>query len=195
MPYRTVAHTLIGAGTLALSVAVIPAVSASAATAPQSAPLATTTLYYDDSQATEFKTALVAGAQSWNANVRNVRLVEAAPGATAQIQIVAFDGWPQATLGPVRPTGARGTVWIGRQAVDQGYNTVRIAAHELGHILGLPDAKPGPCSSLMSGSTGGVSCANATPNASERAAVEANYAGSAATAVRPFDSVVVTDVP
>jgi snapalysin len=93
----------------------------------------------------EFKSAVVAGAGSWNGNVRNVRLVEAAPGATAQIRIVAFDGWPQATLGPVRPSGARGTVWIGRQAVSQGYNTVRIAAHELrSRTFGRrrPDFKP-----------------------------------------------------
>ncbi|GAA4604125.1 snapalysin family zinc-dependent metalloprotease [Actinoallomurus liliacearum] len=192
MPFRTL--TLIGASALTLSAAVIPAAGAAAAAAPQRAALATTTLYYDDSQAAEFKSAVIAGAQVWNANVQNVRLVEAAPGTTAQVRIVAFDGWPQSTLGPIRP-GGRGTVWFGREAVDEGYNTTRIAAHELGHILGLPDAKPGPCSSLMSGSTGGVSCTNATPNASERAAVEANYGGSAAIAAHPLVGGIVTDTP
>lgn len=180
MSYRTAASVLIGTGTLALSVTLIPAASASPSAAHQQAALATTTLYYDDSQAAEFKSAVVAGANSWNANVKNVRLVEATGGRRADIRIVAFNGWPQSTLGPVRPGGS-GTVWFGREAVDEGYNTIRIAAHELGHSLGLPDNKPGPCSSLMSGSTGGVSCTNATPNASERAAVEANYARSATT--------------
>jgi snapalysin len=195
MPFRTVTSALVGAGTLVLSVAVVPAAGASSPAAPERAALATTTLYYDDSQAAEFRSAVVAGAQSWNSSVRNVRLVEAAPGASAQIKIIAFDGWPQSTLGPVRPGGRSGTVWFGREAVNEGYNTVRIAAHELGHILGLPDAKPGPCSSLMSGSTGGVSCTNATPNASERAAVEADYGRSAALTARAADGRVLTDAP
>jgi snapalysin len=65
---------------------------------------------------------------------------------------------------------------MGRQAVNEGYHTIRIAAHELGHILGLPDVKPGPCSSLMSGSSAGVDCTNPDPDAAERAAVEDNFA-------------------
>jgi snapalysin len=78
--------------------------------------------------------------------------------------------------------------------VNEGYNTVRIAAHELGHSLGLPDAKPGPCSSLMSGSTGGVSCTNATPNAAERARVQSTYA-SAAVAQSAFSGRTMVDAP
>lgn len=184
MVHRTAVRALICAGTLALSAAVLPAAHA--------APLAQTVLHYDDSQAAEFRGAVVAGANAWNASVQNVRLVEAAAGQTAEITIIAFDGWPQTTLGPARPGGRHSTVYFGREAVDEGYNTTRIAAHELGHSLGLPDRKPGPCSSLMSGSTGGVSCANATPDASERAAANANYAGSAVAA--PVLSLIV-DAP
>src|SRR5690349_11851729 len=120
MLHRTAARTLVGAAAFTLSVTVIPAATASTAsgtsTAPDAVPrlAATTTLYYDDSQAAEFKSAVVAGAASWNSSVHNVRLVEATAGQRADIRIIAFDGWPQSTLGPVRP-GGRGTVYYGRE--------------------------------------------------------------------------------
>ncbi|HKS48352.1 MAG TPA: snapalysin family zinc-dependent metalloprotease [Amycolatopsis sp.] len=171
---RTFAGVL--AGTVLAVPMVVVAPSAAAAVEGQA-----TTLTYDDSQAAEFKSAVAAGVNVWNTSVTNVRIVKAQPGQRVNIQVVADDDWPRANLGPVRPTGTV-TVWIGREAVDQGYYTVRIAAHELGHSLGLPDAKPGPCSSLMSGSTGGVSCTNVQPNASEKAAVQHNYAGTAQSA-------------
>src|SRR4051794_9843218 len=165
MLHRAPARTLIGACAITLSVTVIPVANASPAVTPKAPHAAqVTTLHYDDSQAAEFKSAVVAGAESWNSSVQNVHLVEAAPGTRAEIQVIADDGWPRSILGPVRP-GGQVTVWFGREAVNEGYNTTRIAAHELGHSLGLDDNKPGPCSSLMSGSTGGVSCTNATPNA------------------------------
>lgn len=182
MLHRPVARVLIGAGAIALSAAVIPAANAAPAAAPHAArPLAQTTLYYDDSRAAEFKSAVAAGAQSWNSSVTNVRIVKAPAGRHAEIQVIADDGWPRSILGPVRP-GGQVTIWFGREAVNEGYDTTRIAAHEMGHSLGLPDAKPGPCSSLMSGSTGGVSCPNAAPDAAERAAVESNYASAPALA-------------
>lgn len=137
------------------------------------------TITYDDSRAGEFVDVVAQGVAIWNDAVENVEIVHAEPGQHADITIVAFDGWPQATLGPVFP-GGRAMVWYGRQAVDDGYDQVRIASHELGHSLGLPDVKPGPCSSLMSGSTGGVDCTNAQPNAEEIAEVEENYSGSRA---------------
>lgn len=195
MLQRSAARVLIGAGAIALSAAVIPAANATPAAAPHaSRPLAQTTLYYDDGQAAEFKSAVAAGVQSWNSSVQNVRIVKAAAGRRAEIMVIADDGWPRSILGPVRP-GGQVTVWFGRQAVNAGYNTTRIAAHELGHSLGLPDAKPGPCSSLMSGSTGGVSCTNATPNTSERAAVEAAYASAPALAGNaPADRVLLDAV-
>ncbi|MBO2453613.1 snapalysin family zinc-dependent metalloprotease [Actinomadura barringtoniae] len=178
---RRGAQALIGAAAISFSITLAPAAHA-----------ATTTLYYDDSQAAEFKSAVAAGAQVWNTNVTNVRLVKAPAGRRAEIKIIATNGWPQSILGPIRPGGS-GTVWFGREAVNEGYNTTRIAAHELGHSLGLPDRKPGPCSSLMSGSTGGVSCTNATPNASEKAAVQSNY--SSALTTTPRTGAVLTDAP
>ncbi|WP_437108911.1 snapalysin family zinc-dependent metalloprotease [Streptomyces sp. enrichment culture] len=87
-------------------------------------------------------------------------------------------GGRRAAARPARPLG-EGTVRIGRQAGDQGCHTVRVSAHELGHIPGLPDRKPGPCSRLTSGSSAGVPCANPCPNAAERAEAEENIAEAA----------------
>ncbi|MGA4843746.1 snapalysin family zinc-dependent metalloprotease [Streptomyces sp. G45] len=152
---------------------------------------AVVTLRYDDSRASGWEAAVAAGVASWNNNVENVKLVKAAPGTRAEIQLVATTGWPQATLGPVRP-GGRGIVQLGSQAVTQGHDKTRIAAHEIGHNLGLPDTKPGPCSQLMSGSSAGTSCKNAVPDAAEQARVERNYANGAASRV-PADGRILVD--
>ncbi|MEV6781045.1 snapalysin family zinc-dependent metalloprotease [Streptomyces sp. NPDC051098] len=153
---------------------------------------ATVTLRYDDSRAAGWEAAIAAGVAAWNSNVDNVKLVEAAPGTRAEIQIVATSGWPQATLGPVRP-GGQARVELGSQAVTQGHDKTRIAAHEIGHNLGLPDTKPGPCSQLMSGSSAGTSCRNAVPNAAEQARVESAYANGVVST--PADGRILVDAP
>ncbi|WP_327111535.1 snapalysin family zinc-dependent metalloprotease [Streptomyces sp. NBC_01341] len=177
------------------------ALTLAAATAAHAAPAseeaaasnaaAVVTLHYDDSRAAGWEAAISAGVASWNLNVDNVKLVEAAPGTRAEIVIVATSGWPQATLGPVR-AGGQVRVELGSQAVSQGYDKTRIAAHEMGHSLGLPDTKPGPCSQLMSGSSAGTACRNAVPNASEQSRVESAYANGLASRV-PADGRVLVD--
>lgn len=176
---------------LGVAVALLGLVGVAAPQASADAHTAAVVLTYDDSQAAEFVDAVEAGAEVWNTHVSNVQLQKAEPGTDADITIIANDGWPQATLGPFFPGDGGGTVWYGREAVNEGYNLVRIASHELGHILGLPDMKPGPCESLMSGSTGGVDCANVNPNAEEIAAVEANYAGGRISA--PYKGTVLVE--
>ncbi|WP_299535799.1 snapalysin family zinc-dependent metalloprotease [uncultured Streptomyces sp.] len=179
----------------AITLATTTASHAAPAPAPTAAEgtAATVTLRYDDSRAGGWEAAIAAGVASWNANVANVKLVEAAPGTRGEVQIVATSGWPQAALGPVRPGGSV-RVELGSQAVAQGYDKIRIVAHELGHSLGLPDTKPGPCSQLMSGSTGGTSCTNAVPNAVERSRVESAYARGLAFPT-PTDGRVLVDAP
>ncbi|HEX5569107.1 MAG TPA: snapalysin family zinc-dependent metalloprotease [Streptomyces sp.] len=152
-------------------------VGGQAAAAPATAgdrALAPRVLTYDASASAEFKAAVDRGAAIWNESVGSVELRPVATGQRANIRILADDGWPRA----LPTTLGNGTVYIGRQAVDQGYDTVRISSHELGHILGLPDRKPGPCSSLMSGSSAGTACKNPYPDAVERARVENNFGGA-----------------
>jgi snapalysin len=148
---------------------------------PQESPHATAApevLTYDASGSAEFADAVDSGVNVWNESVTAVRLEPAKDGEQANVRIVADDGWPRAETTSL----GNGTVYMGREAVQEGHNTIRIASHELGHILGLPDVKPGPCSSLMSGASAGTSCTNAKPDASEKAEVEDNFAqGSAAT--------------
>ncbi|AYC44018.1 snapalysin family zinc-dependent metalloprotease [Streptomyces griseorubiginosus] len=189
--------TWLKAGTSAAALVLATAGTAAAVPAPAAEPsaaqAAAVTLRYDDSRAAGWESAVATAVATWNANVSNVHLVEAAPGAAAEIVIVATTGWPQATLGPVRP-GRQVRVELGSQAVDQGYNKTRIAAHEMGHSLGLPDTKPGPCSQLMSGSSAGTACTNATPNATERSRVQSAYA-SAITTLTPAQERILVDAP
>ncbi len=187
--------TWIKAGTSAAALILTMASAAAAAPASEqpTAQAAVVTLRYDDSRAGGWETAIAAGVASWNANVSNVKLVEAASGTAAEIVIVATTGWPQATLGPVRP-GRQVRVELGSQAVSQGYDKTRIAAHELGHSLGLPDTKPGPCSQLMSGSSAGTACTNAVPNATERSRVQSAYASGVAALVLT-DGRTLIDAP
>lgn len=163
------------AAVLAAAVA-LPLLSAQTAAAtvaePQAMaePRAATTVYYDATGAEEFQQAVDAAARIWNDNLDNVQLE---PGSRPGFTVVADDGWPRAQMTSL---GA-GTVWMGRQAVNQGYDVTRIATHEIGHILGLPDNRTGLCSDLMSGSSAPVDCTNAVPSAAERAEVEQNFAG------------------
>ncbi|RLV65236.1 secreted extracellular small neutral protease [Streptomyces sp. CBMAI 2042] len=184
------------AGTAAALTMIMAPATHAASTSSPAAPArvaAVTTLYYDDTRATGWQSAVTAGVAAWNANVGNVKLAKARPGTRAEIQIIATNGWPQATLGPVRP-GGQARVELGSLAVSEGHDKTRIAAHEIGHNLGLPDTKPGPCSQLMSGSSAGTSCRNSVPNATERSRVESAYAGRATTRT-PADGRVLVDAP
>ncbi len=169
MHSRVFAHGLAAALTAALTLIGGQAYAGTAA--PDDHAAAARVITYDASASQEFRAAVDRGAAIWNESVANVELVPVAAGQHANIRILADDGWPRALTTSL----GNGTVYIGREAVDQGYNTVRISSHELGHILGLPDRKPGPCSSLMSGSSAGVSCTNPYPDSAEKSEVEGNF--------------------
>ncbi len=183
---------------IAAVAALIPAMlgvtsgAASAHPAPK-ATAAVVTLTYDASRAGQWTAAITQGVQNWNAAVHNVHLQPASSPSSANFVYVATSGWPQTTLGPIVPGGSKGQVQLGQEAVDEGYDMTRIAAHETGHILGLLDDYTGPCSELMSGHGPGTSCTNANPSAAEAAQVDQNYAGGAA-AVSPKQHRIVIDV-
>ena len=166
---RPVWRTALGTLAVVLSMAGAQAATAGAAAADVSA-AATRTVYYDASRAGEFTTNFTQAAQIWNSSVSNVRLQAGSP---ASVVIYVDSGWPRTY---VNGLGA-GRVYMGWQAVDQGYDRTRIATHELGHILGLPDNRTGRCSDLMSGSSAPVSCRNAYPSAAEAARVDTLFAG------------------
>ncbi|MET8357273.1 snapalysin family zinc-dependent metalloprotease [Micromonospora sp. NPDC005171] len=156
---------------LAMLVAILAAAGIQLTTGTPAA--AVRTVYYDASRTGEFRTNFDQAAQIWNSRVSTVRLLAGTP---ASITIYVDDGWPRA-----QPTGlGSGRIWMGRTAVNQGYDRNRIAAHELGHILGLPDRRTGLCTDLMSGSSAPVSCRNANPSAAEASRVNSLFAGTLA---------------
>nr|WP_296068779.1 snapalysin family zinc-dependent metalloprotease [uncultured Actinoplanes sp.] len=149
-------------------------------TAPASA--AVRVLYYDAGQAQEFRAVVDQGAQIWNSRATNVRLQPVPAGRTPNIRVYADNGWPRTYTTSL----GNGRWYMGREAVDDGYYPPRIAAHEFGHILGLPDRRTGLCSDLMSGSSAPVSCTNANPNSTEVAQVNANFRSSVGVPARTF---------
>ncbi|WP_333748222.1 snapalysin family zinc-dependent metalloprotease [Streptomyces sp. IBSBF 2394] len=191
MHVRTLTGHLAVAALLSLPLLSGEAVAAGSPPDAVNSPAAARVLTYDASGSAEFRSAVDRGAAIWNESVEGAELRPATAGQRANIRVLADDGWPRALTTSL----GSGTVWIGRQAVDEGYDTVRISSHELGHILGLPDRKPGPCSSLMSGSSAGTACTNPYPDAAEKAEVESNFgeAAGSPSAVAVPEPVLVED--
>jgi snapalysin len=164
-----------------LGAAVVAALQLVGAAPAQAAPRV---LYYDASRAAEFVSVVHQGAQNWNSRVTNVRLEPVPAGGRANITVYADNGWPRAYTSSL----GNGYWYMGRQAVNQGYYRPRIATHEFGHLLGLPDRRTGLCADLMSGSSAPVSCTNAFPNSTEAAQVNRNFATALApTGARSYD--------
>ncbi|WP_433271653.1 snapalysin family zinc-dependent metalloprotease [Actinosynnema sp. CS-041913] len=172
MLVRKVARAAVLALGLLLPLVAVTVPSASAADAKA----LVRTLYYDTAQAQEFVADWDKAAENWNNSVANVKLVKKGPGTPTNIRILADNGWPRAYPG----TLGNGTVYMGRQAVQQGHYRPRIATHEIGHILGLPDRRTGLCTDLMSGSSAPASCKNDLPNTAERAEVDRKFRGQLA---------------
>ncbi|GAA4310521.1 snapalysin family zinc-dependent metalloprotease [Actinomadura luteofluorescens] len=161
--------------TLGLSF-LVPALAVEPASA--AAPVAVRTIYYDAGSAQEFRSAVDQGAAAWNAAVPAIQL-KAATGSQATIKVYADNGWPRTYMNGF----GRATIYMGREAVNDGFYPPRIAAHELGHALGLPDNRNGRCDYLMSGHSSPTSCQSTTPHSTEAAQVTRNAGGFAPAAL------------
>ena len=164
MQARGIARIAALAVVAAAPVALAPA--AGAATAE-----AVTTVYYNSADAPDYTAQIDQGAANWNAAVTDVKLVKDESRATVTIHEVNSGGSYTQTDGH-----GNGDVYLDTSQVAEGYDPTRIAAHELGHNLGLPDHYSGPCTELMSGHGPGTSCTNANPDAQEAAKVQQLWA-------------------
>ncbi|MFE6055494.1 snapalysin [Kitasatospora sp. NPDC056446] len=132
--------------------------------------LATVVVTYDASSAPSFRNQISQAAQIWNSSVSNVQLRSGSGGDFAYYEGNDSRGSYASTDGH-----GRGYVFLDYQQNRQ-YNSVRVTAHETGHVLGLPDHYSGPCSELMSGGGPGTSCTNPYPNGTERSRVNSLWA-------------------
>ncbi|MFF2081143.1 snapalysin [Kitasatospora sp. NPDC058162] len=155
--------------------AVLAAVKAKRAADPG---LTTVTVTYDTTNAPSFAGDIANAAQIWNSSVHNVQLQEAS-GGSGDFSYNEGDD-PNGSYASTDGHG-HGYIFIDHQQAQQ-YYSLRIVAHETGHVLGLPDDYSGPCSELMSGHGPGTSCTNAHPDANESAQVDSLWANGLAAA-------------
>ncbi|MCF3137452.1 snapalysin [Streptomyces olivochromogenes] len=136
------------------------------------------TVYYNASQAPSFRSQISSAAAIWNSSVSNVKL-QATSGSA---DFAYYEG--NDSRGSYASTNGHGSGYIFLDyAQNRQYDSIRVAAHETGHVLGLPDHYSGPCSELMSGGGPGPSCTNRYPNSTERARVNQLWVNGLAKAI------------
>ncbi|MCM2579014.1 snapalysin [Streptomyces meridianus] len=143
------------------------------------------TVYYNASNAPSFASEISQSASIWNSRVSNVKLA----ATSGSGDFAYYEG--NDTRGSYASTDGHGSGYIFLDyAQNEQYYSLRVVAHETGHVLGLPDHYSGPCSELMSGGGPGTSCTNAYPNSTEASQVNSLWANG----VAPFDKPELTKV-
>ncbi|WP_112466529.1 snapalysin [Streptomyces triticisoli] len=143
---------------------------------------AAVTVYYNASQAPSFRSQISSAASIWNSSVSNVKLQATSGSADFSFR----EG--NDSRGSYASTNGHGKGYIFLDyAQNRQYDSIRVTAHETGHVLGLPDHYSGPCSELMSGGGPGPSCTNRYPNANERARVNQLWANGLAKALNKLN--------
>ncbi|MFF2204974.1 snapalysin [Streptomyces sp. NPDC058145] len=146
--------------------------------------LQSVTVYYNASQAPTFRSQISSAASIWNSSVSNVKLQSTSGSADFSY----YEG--NDSRGSYASTNGHGSGYIFLDyAQNRQYDSIRVAAHETGHVLGLPDHYSGPCSELMSGGGPGTSCTNRYPNATERSRVNQLWANGLAKALDKLNKV------
>ncbi|MFG2265630.1 snapalysin [Streptomyces sp. NPDC048720] len=146
--------------------------------------LQSVTVYYNASQAPTFRSQISSAASIWNSSVSNVKLAS----TTGSADFSYYEG--NDSRGSYASTNGHGSGYIFLDyAQNRQYDSIRVAAHETGHVLGLPDHYSGPCSELMSGGGPGTSCTNRYPNSTERARVNQLWANGLAKALDKLNKV------
>lgn len=135
------------------------------------------TVVYDASGAPSFAGEIASSTQIWNSSVANVQLQQ---GGNADFTYEEGND-PRGSYASTDGHG-RGYIFLD-YAQNQQYDSLRVTAHETGHVLGLPDNYTAPCSKLMSGGGPGPSCTNSQPDAAERSQVEGLWANGFAAAL------------
>lgn len=128
------------------------------------------TLTYNDASAPSYQGDIAQSTQIWNNATSNITLAETSGSGDFSYR----QGSDPRGSHAVTDGRGHGYVFLDLQQTQQ-YYSLRVVAHETGHILGLPDNYSGPCSELMSGGGPGTSCMNAYPNADEAARVDRNF--------------------
>jgi snapalysin len=154
---------------VALALAVAP-LSAQLVSAPSAEAAIVTTLYYNSAAAPDYVAQIDQAAAIWNAAVTNIKLVKRSSATITFYETQDGRGSYTSTNGH-----GRGQIYLDSTQVAEGYDVTRIASHEVGHNLGLPDHYTGPCTELMSGHGPGTACKNPKPDAQEAAKVRQNF--------------------
>ncbi|MEU0053759.1 snapalysin [Streptomyces sp. NPDC006309] len=171
-PARSATAGYVGSGEKTGNKAFFDAVLKSVAKRQAAHPsLQSVTVYYNTAQAPSFRSQISSAASIWNSSVSNVKL----QATTGSADFAYYEG--NDSSGSYASTDGHGSGYIFLDYTqNRQYDSIRVTAHETGHVLGLPDHYSGPCSELMSGGGPGTSCTNRYPNSTERARVNQLWA-------------------